>query len=183
MITDNNNNNNNISEDEEDLAEEDLVIWAAATSAIAAALAVLDYTQWYYNKRPFHDSAISDIAWACELLSGHPEPICRKFGVHKHVFWALITALKDAVHRRSKSITLKEQLSIFLYICVTGLSLVHICEYFQWAPDTTSKYINSSFLFIIADQAIELQIFSHLCNRSLSRSHMWMLSMGTWYYL
>ena len=46
MITDNiDNDNNYISEDEEDLAKEDLVIQAATTSAIAAALAVLNYTQ------------------------------------------------------------------------------------------------------------------------------------------
>ena len=109
MITDNNNNNNNyyyyyyyyyyyISEDEEDLAEEDLVIQAATTSAIAATLAVLNYTQRYYNKRPFHDSALFGVAWVCELLSGHPEHIYGELGVHKHVFQALITALKDAGH-------------------------------------------------------------------------------------
>ena len=130
MITDDNNNNNNnnyISEDKEDLAEEDLVIQAATTSAIAATLAVLDYTQRYYDKRPFHDSALSGVAWVCELLSGHPEHIHRELGVHKHVFWALITALKDAGHRHSKFVTLKEQLSIFFHVCVTGLSLIHEC--------------------------------------------------------
>ena len=143
-----------ISEDKEDLAEEDLVIQAATTSAIAATLAVLDYTQQYYNKRPFHDSALSGVAWVCELLSAYAESLGytnMSFGLSSLLSKMLSTDIQSSSHSRNNP--------IFLYVCVTGLSLIHVCECFQWAPDTTSN-VNSSFLFIIADQVLELQIFS-----------------------
>ena len=124
------NIDNYASDEEEDIKEEDLVIQTAVTASISAALATLDYSQRYYNKIPYHDSALSGAAWVCELLRGHPKCICKELGVHKHVFRALIVALQDAGHTRSKFVTLEEQLAIFLYTCVTGLSLVHVCERF-----------------------------------------------------
>jgi len=48
----------------------------------------------------------------------------------------------------SKHVMLEEQLAIFLYTCVTGLSLIHVCEHFQRAVDTASKYI-CRIIFII----------------------------------
>jgi hypothetical protein len=138
MMTDNNNSDYEEG-DEEDLDEEDLIIQAAATAAIAAGLSAIEYAQAYYDKRPYHDSVFPGIAWVLELLTGHPERIRKELGVHKHVFYALINTLKAAGCRRSKYVTLEEQLAIFLYTCVTGLSLVHVCERFQRAPDTASK--------------------------------------------
>ena len=144
-------NNDNYT-DEEDIEEEDLIIQATATAAISAALAAIDYSQTYYNKIPYHDSALSGAAWVCELLTGHPKHIHKELGVHKHVFWALIVALQDAGHTQSKFVTLEEQLAIFLYTCVTGLSLIHVCEHFQRAPETASKYVYSYVIIImIAD--------------------------------
>jgi len=114
-----------------DIEEEDLIVQAAATAAIGAAIAVLNYTQAYYDKTPYHNSALTGAAWVVELLTGHPEHICNELGVHKHIFQALIAALQDAGYMHSKHITLEEQLAIFLYICITGLSLVHMCKHFQ----------------------------------------------------
>jgi hypothetical protein len=48
--------------DEDNLDEEDLIIEAAATTAISAALTVIDYSQTYYDKTPYHDSALSGAA-------------------------------------------------------------------------------------------------------------------------
>ena len=92
--------NANIASDEEDIQEEDLIIQAAVTASISTALATLDYSQRYYNKIPYHDSALSGAAWVCELLRGHPKCIHKELGVHKHVFQALIVALQDAGHTR-----------------------------------------------------------------------------------
>ena len=39
----------------------------------------------------------------------------------------------------SQYITLEEQLAIFLYGCVTGLSVHHLGERFQRANDTVAK--------------------------------------------
>ena len=135
------------SDEDEDLEEEDLISQAAATAAISAAFAVIDYSQTYYDKTPYHDSALTGAAWVCELLGGHPKNIHKELGVQKHVFRAIIIALQIAGYMQSKFVTLEEQLAIFLYTCVTGLSLGHVCERFQRATETASKYVYS-FVFI-----------------------------------
>ena len=90
-----NDDNYNYEEgDEEDLDEEDLVVQAAATAAIAAGLSAMEHAQAFYDKRRYHDSALSGIAWVLKLLMGHPERIRKELGVHKHVFYALIDTLK-----------------------------------------------------------------------------------------
>ena len=125
--------------------EEDLVIQAAVTAAIAISSALIDYSETYYDKTPYHDSALTGAAWVLELLTGHPKRIRRELGVNKHVFRALIISLGNAGYQPSKFVSLEEQLAIFLYTCVTGLSLVHVCERFQRAVDTASKYVIPSF--------------------------------------
>ena len=143
------NDDDYASDEEEDLDEEDLIVQAAVTAAISAAFVVIDYSQTYYDKTPYHDSALSGAAWVCELLRGHPKRIRKELGVHKHIFRALIVALQDAGHRQSKFVTLEEQLAIFLYTCVTGLSLVHVCERFQRATETASKYVYSYVIIVM----------------------------------
>lgn len=128
--------------------EEDLIISAAGAVIISAGLAAIEYSQSYYDKIPYYDSVLTGAGWVSELLNGHPERIRKELGVHKHVFHALIAALQGAGHVSSKSVTLEEQLAIFLYTCVTGLSIGHVCERFQRAIGTTSKCVHS-YLFII----------------------------------
>jgi hypothetical protein len=117
----------------------DFMMEAASSAAIAAALSVLQYANRHYNKTPYHNSALTGAAWVIELLCGHPERIRSELGVHKHVFRDLIHTLKAAGLTRSKHVTLEEQLAIFLYTCVTGLSIRHVSERFQRATETTSK--------------------------------------------
>jgi len=125
--------------DEDEDEEGDFMMLTAAAAAMAAACYLLEYHQRYYNKIPYHNSALSGAGWVCELLRGHPERIRSELGVHKHVFRALVSSLKDAGYRRSKHLTIEEQLAIFLYTCVTGLSIRHVSERFQRATETTSK--------------------------------------------
>jgi hypothetical protein len=93
----------------------------------------------HYDKQGYHTSALSGADWVCELLDGHPERIRSELGVHKHVFHALVDELKLAGLTSSKYIFLEEQLAIFLYTCVTGLSLRHVGERFQHSGETISK--------------------------------------------
>ena len=83
-----------------------------------------------YDKTPYHTSALTGEMWVLELLNGHPECICSELGVHKHVFQQIIKDLHQSGHQDSKIITLEEQLSIFLYTCVTGLSIRHVSKRF-----------------------------------------------------
>jgi hypothetical protein len=119
MINDNNDDYED--GDEEDLDEEDFIIQAAATAAIAAGLSAIEHAQTFYDKMPYHDSALSGVAWVLELLAGHPKRIRKELGVRRHVFYALINTLKATGYQRSKYVTLEEQLAIFLYTCVTGI--------------------------------------------------------------
>ena len=85
----------------------------------------------YHMKEPYHTSLLSGYAWVQELLNGHPECIRTELGVHKEVFYALIEELQSMGHRDSKYVTLEEQLAIFLYTSVTGLTIHHVGERFQ----------------------------------------------------
>lgn len=93
----------------------------------------------YYVKTPYHTSILSGQAWVQELLHGHPERIRTELGVHKHVFNALMLELVQMGHTDSKNITLEEQLAIFLYTCVTGLTVRHVGERFQHGNETITK--------------------------------------------
>ena len=88
---------------------------------------------------PYHTSALSGYQWVLELLTGHPERIRTELGVHKDVFWKLITDLRSLGITDSKHVTLEEQLAIFLYMCVTGLTTQHVGEHFQRSNDTVSR--------------------------------------------
>ena len=102
----------------------------------------LQYGILTYDKMAYHTSALTGEMWVLELLNGHPECIRNELSVHKHVFRNIIKDLHLFGHQDSKAITLEEQLAIFLYTCITGLSIRHVSEHFQHATETTSWYIN-----------------------------------------
>jgi hypothetical protein len=110
--------------------------------AFAAGTAALIYGLLLYDKTPYHTSALTGADWVHELLNGHPGCIHNELGIHKHVFYSLITALEQARVHSSKHVFLKEQLAMFLYTCMTGLSLRHVSERFQHANETTSRYVS-----------------------------------------
>ena len=93
----------------------------------------------YHMKEPYHTSILSGYAWVQELLHGHPEHIRTELGVHKEVFLALVDELRSMGHGDSRNVTLQEQLAIFLYMSVTGLTIRHTGERFQRANGTISK--------------------------------------------
>jgi len=59
--------------------------------------------------------------------------------MHAHVFEALILALRNLGHGDSRYVSLEEQLAIFLYTSVTGLTIRHVGERFQRSNDTISR--------------------------------------------
>lgn len=89
---------------------------------------------------PYHTSALSGEAWIYELMTGHPDRIRHNLGVTLEVFEALVQILQqNGIHRSRNGISVEEQLGIFLYACVTGLSTRHLGERFQRSPDTISR--------------------------------------------
>ena len=62
--------------------------------------------------------------------------------MHVHVFLTFVHELRVVAGLGdSKYIGLDEQAAIFLYICITGLSVCHVGERFQRSNETISKYV------------------------------------------
>ncbi|KAJ8579202.1 hypothetical protein M405DRAFT_754802 [Rhizopogon salebrosus TDB-379] len=59
--------------------------------------------------------------------------------MHASVFVELISELRTIGHSDSKFVSLEEQLAIFLYTSVTGLSIRHVGERFQRSNETISR--------------------------------------------
>jgi phosphate starvation-inducible membrane PsiE len=74
-----------------------------------------------------------------ELLEGHHNCIQCELGVSCDVFLELIKELRRLGHRNSKYVSLEEQLAIFLYMSITGLTIRHVRERFQRSNETISK--------------------------------------------
>jgi hypothetical protein len=81
--------------------------------------------------------------WLNELIVGHPDYIKFQLGIRVHVFLALVAqiqvlgGLPDSQHVHAV-----EQVTIFLYTCVTELSIHHVGERFQHF-DGKKKHIQS----------------------------------------
>lgn len=108
-------------------------------SIIAAATESFLETALPKEPEPYHTSALKGEEWLMELIVGHPQRIRCELGVHAHVFEKLIMELRGLGHGRSRYVSLEEQLAIFLYTCVTGLTIRHVGERFQRSSDTISK--------------------------------------------
>lgn len=89
---------------------------------------------------PYHTSILTGEGWVL-LLSGHLGRICYKLGVSPHVFAELISELREMGHTNSKHVSLEEQLAIFLYCCITGLSIRHVGERFQRSNETRPRFV------------------------------------------
>jgi len=104
-----------------------------------ATLAVFLYASQWYWKQPYHNSALTGAEWVKELIYGHFERIKSCLGMRVHVFLALLAELHLCGLKDSKHVTLREKVAIFLYTCVTGLSIHHVGEHFQCSNDTIFK--------------------------------------------
>jgi len=98
------------------------------------------------DPEPYHTSSLSGEAWVIELIVGHPERIRCELGMHVDVFAKLIGELRSLGYSDSKFVSLEEQLAIFLYASVTGLSVRHVGERFQRSNETISQYVYDIFI-------------------------------------
>ena len=87
---------------------------------------------------PFHTSILTGKAWVLELLNGHPDRMRISLGVSVEVFQQLVDMLTQrcGFTRSHNGIYVEEQLAIFLYTAVTGLSSQHVSERFQHSNET-----------------------------------------------
>ena len=111
-------------------------------SLLVVAIAIIcasDKEQLAWLRLPYHTSILTGEGWVMELLAGHPQCIHTELGVSHEIFIAL---LHHIGHTDSKFVSLEEQLAIFLYESVTGLTVQHLGERFQWSNETIAKYSN-----------------------------------------
>ena len=80
---------------------------------------------------PYHTSSLSGEDWVQELLTGHPQCIHYELGLDQGTFLILIKALQVAGLQSLCHVSIEEQLAIFLYTVVTGMSSIHVGEHFQ----------------------------------------------------
>ena len=107
----------------------------------AAVGSILAYCQPLYFKEPYHMCPFKGYDWVQDLMAGHPGHIHHELGVHLHIFECLLHSLQKMNYSNSKYITLEGHLAIFLYGCVTGLSIRHLGKRFQCSNDTISKFV------------------------------------------
>ncbi|PIL29405.1 hypothetical protein GSI_09457 [Ganoderma sinense ZZ0214-1] len=93
-----------------------VIAYIAVKALIAVQKAVGTYKKMYYDKTPYHTSALSGAAWVEELRTGHNDRIKMELGVSKDVFSALVAVLRNLGHNDSRYVSLEEQVAIFLYI-------------------------------------------------------------------
>jgi hypothetical protein len=104
-----------------------------------AYLAVIQHFAVRSLRIPYHTSALSGAGWVDELLNGHPWHIRTELGVCRSTFTLLIKAMQKAHLYSSRHVSIEEQVAIFLYTTVTGLTCTHIREHFQQSPSTITK--------------------------------------------
>jgi hypothetical protein len=115
-----------------------IIRYAALIASIIVSVTA-NILQSLYNREPYHTSALSGEAWLLELLCGHPMRIRTELGMSVEVFDNLVQELRDIGYQNSKHVSLEEQLAIFLYTCVTGMTIRHVGERFQRSNETISR--------------------------------------------
>ncbi len=119
-----------------------VVLLSSAAAVFAASQAIIEQLELLMpviDCTPYHTSILSGEAWVQELLTGHPMRIRNELGVYRQTFFTLVQTLQDIGIRSSRYVTIEEQVAIFLYTVVTGLSSTHIGERFQRSPATIQK--------------------------------------------
>jgi hypothetical protein len=115
------------------------VIQAAGIFVHTLISGAIAFSEPLYAKIAYHTSILTGEGWVLELLNGHPEWMHTELGVCVPVFRKLVLELQEAGMGPSKHVSLEEQVAIFLYASVTGLSIRHLGERFQRSNETISK--------------------------------------------
>ena len=101
---------------------------ATFVTVVSAILTLLNILK---DPEPYHPSILSGQGWVNKLLKGHPAHIHCELGVSWEVFLEMIMMLHNFGYGSSKYVQINEQLAIFLYMSVTGLTIHHTGECFQ----------------------------------------------------
>jgi hypothetical protein len=130
-----------------DQRQKQLIVAATAYIVNVVTLAAMLYASPLYWKQDYHTSKLTGAAWVEELINGHPDRIWTELGVRLHVFLILVHELRTICGLKDeRHVGANEQVAMFLYMCVTGLSVRHVGERFQRSNETISKSVNTNGL-------------------------------------
>ncbi len=109
-----------------------IILLAIETLSHITYKLVMDHLTPLYLRTPYHTSALFGADWVHKLLTGHPKCIQNELGINWNTFIALVNAIQvpEIGLQSSCHISIEEQLLIFLYTAVTGLSCTHVGECF-----------------------------------------------------
>ena len=102
---------------------------------------LIEHLRPLYFRTPYHTSALSGLDWVNKLVTGHPDHIQNELGMNKQTFQFLLGVLDDLGFKSSRYVQIEEQVAIFLYTVVTGLTASHVGERFQRSTSTISKQV------------------------------------------
>jgi hypothetical protein len=125
--------------DNEEIQRRRLAFLSSATAICTVCQAAIELVTPNIDRTPYHTSILTGEAWVQELLTGHPRRIRNELGVYRQTFSTLVETLRDIGIQSSRYVTIEEQVAIFLYTVVTGLSSTHVGERFQRSPGTIQK--------------------------------------------
>ena len=112
-----------------------------ASTYISMITTIIKFNTIKKDPIQYHTSALSGEAWVIKLLVGHPGQIRCKLRMNANIFVGLVDELDELGHDDSKFVSLEEQLAIFLYISVTGLTIRHAGKRFQQSNETVTWYV------------------------------------------
>ena len=116
-----------------------LIVQLTTVLIQVACQIVLEEFAPLYLRIPYHTSALSGADWVQELLTGHPQRIQTELGVSQSTFVLLLRSIQVLGVKSSRHVSVEEQLAIFLYTVVTGLTFTHVREHFQCSTGTITK--------------------------------------------
>ncbi len=131
-----------------DIIVKHLLEWSRSAAEVTrlTTIAVALYTLVAYWIQPYHTSKLTGYDWVMELVNSHLDRIYTELGVQLHIFICLVIKLCSMRYSDSQNgLTLEEQLTIFLYTCVRGLSVCHVGERFQHSNATIAKFAHCVF--------------------------------------
>ena len=116
-----------------------VAVTSSMTVLLAGAAASTSYAS-RFDKSCQHTSKLTGQNWFDELLNGHSGRFYNQFGMHKHVFSALVKVLQSwTAFADTKHVSAEEQLAIFLHFARRAESNRALQERFQRSPDTITK--------------------------------------------
>ena len=115
------------------------VLWIASVSVQIIHIIQERHRAKHACRIPYHTSVLTGEMWVNELLSRQPRCFWTELGVYQSTFILLMKAVQKLGLQSLHHVSIEQQVTIFLYIFVTGITCIHTGEHFQHSTSMISK--------------------------------------------